>query len=102
MWCPLGKIEDSAQIFLDNMKKYPPDKSIYRFLVPIGASTTRDGVYIITVLKVKRGRYEDALSIVNQLMLGFSKLEGFSYEIKTLMDGPEAMELLGLKMPENL
>jgi hypothetical protein len=87
---------------LKSSVKYPPDLSLGKSLA-VGVRATKDGVKIISIGEVVKGKYEEALlQLVKGQQEFFADIEGYSYEVETLMDVTEAMSVVGLEAPENM
>jgi len=97
-WYPPNKATEVARKYIEVMQKFPLE-SFEKPLVPVGASPSKDGMEVITISEVRKGKYEEALYLAARRLVEFDSIEGFRYEIKTLLTGEEAMPLIGLKMP---
>lgn len=99
-WFPSGKSEEVGKKFLEVTKKYPDDPSIAKPILRVGVRPTQDGMKVIAISEVQKGKYEEAMSLSIQMLLEYSDIEGFRYEIETFMSGKEALPLVGLAMPK--
>jgi hypothetical protein len=59
---PSDKGEEVAKRYLEAMAKYPPDASLGTQIVPAAVKTTLQGIKVIGITEVKKGKYEDALT----------------------------------------
>jgi len=98
LWYPPDKGIEVGKKYLGVMQKFPLE-SFEKPLVPVGVSPSKDGIKGISITEVEKGKYEETLNLVARRMVEFHGIEGFRYEIKTLLTGEEAMPLIGLKMP---
>lgn len=99
--CPPAKASEVAKSYLESIKKFPPDASISKTLV-IGVRATKDGIKIIAIGDIVKGKYEEALLRQVQGSQEFSAgIEGYTYEIEAYMDITEAMPIVGMEAPEN-
>jgi hypothetical protein len=62
-------------------------------------SSGKDGIEVIVISEVRKEKYEEALNLESRRVVMLFSIEGYRYEIKTLLTLEEAMPLLGLKMP---
>ena len=97
-WYPPTKATEVAKKYIEVMQKIPQE-SFEKPLVPVGVSSGKDGIEVISIGDVRKGKYEEALNLTNRRMVMFFGIEGYRYEIKTLLTLEEAMPLIGLKMP---
>jgi hypothetical protein len=97
-WFPPTKSTEAAKKYIEVMQKIPRE-SFEKLLVPVARRPDKDGIIIISIDEVRKGKYEEALNLVARRMIEFHGIEGFRYEIETFLTGEEAMPLLGLKMP---
>ncbi len=99
-WFPPGKSAEIGKKYIEIMKKYPRDKSLYKVVLDVGVRATKDGMNSISMLEVKEGKFKESMEIVSKRQLMLSEIEGYSYETNVFMSGTEAMPLVGLAMPE--
>jgi len=97
---PLGKAEEVAKIYLEEVRQKPLDRSLAKRLVPLGIRMTKEGIKVIAVYEVKPGKTEEALADLTKRVLPFGEIEGYEIEVETLLSGTEALPLIGLKMPD--
>jgi len=90
IWYPHGKAKEVGKKYIELNKKYPPDRSLGKTLV-IGMTTEREGIKIIGLSSVVKGKFVEALSRQNIFQREFAEsIEGYKYKIETLMDIIEA------------
>ena len=56
-------------------------------------------IRVIAITEVEKGKYEEALNLEAKRLVEYMSIEGYRFEMETLMTTEEAMPLLGLKMP---
>lgn len=95
-WYPPTKATEVAKKYIEVMQKIPDDPSIGKPLVPVGVSADKDGINVIAITEVRKGKYEEALNRTARRMVMFFGIEGYRYEIKSLLTLEEAMPMLGL------
>jgi hypothetical protein len=98
---PPDKAGEAAKRYVESLQKYPPDASISKTLT-IGVRATKDGIKVIGIGDIVKGKYEEALLRQIQSAQEFNAgIEGYRYEIETFVDITEAMPIVGMKAPEN-
>ncbi len=98
---PIGKASEVAKRYIESLQKYPPDASLSKTLA-VGVKPTKDGIKVVVIGDVVKGKYEEALLRGVQSTHEFmADIEGFKYEIETFMDITEAMPIVGMTAPEN-
>jgi hypothetical protein len=92
--------EDVGKAYIEVMKKYPVDKSLYKAAVSSCVKATNEGFKALAVDDVKEGKLQETLDLVYRRMLMFGNLvKDLRYEIEVYMSGTEAMPMIGLQMP---
>jgi len=97
-WYPPDKATKVAKKFLEVMQEYPQE-SFEKPLVLAAASSVKDGIRSISITEVKKGKYEEAMNLIARREVEYFGIEGFRFEIETLLTIEEAMPLVGLEMP---
>ena len=98
---PHHAAEDVGKAYIEVMKKYPVDKSLYKAAVSACIKATNEGFKGLAVDDVKEGKLQETLDLVYRRMLMFGSLvKDLRYEIEVFMSGVEAMPMIGLQMPE--
>ncbi|MFW9969089.1 MAG: hypothetical protein ACFFDF_02735 [Candidatus Odinarchaeota archaeon] len=98
---PHSDAEAVGKAYLEVMKKYPVDKSLYKPIVASCVKATMKGFKALAVDDVKEGKLQETLDLVTRRMLMFGNLvKTLKYEIDVYMSGVEAMPMIGLRMPE--
>jgi len=98
---PHSESEAVGKAYLEVMKKYPADKTLYKPVVSACVKATTEGFKGLAVDDVKEGKLQETLDLVYRRMLMFGNLvKALKYEIEVFMAGVEAMPMVGLKMPE--
>ncbi len=93
--------EDVGKAYIEVMKKYPADRSLYKAAVTSCVKATKEGIKGMAVDDVKEGKLQETLDLVYRRMMMFGNLvKDLRYEIEVYMSGTEAMPMIGLKMPE--
>ena len=97
-WYPPDKATEVAKKYLEVLQKIPYE-SFEKPLVPVGARSVKDGMEVINIVDVEKGKFEEAYNLTVRRLLMFIGIVGFTYEVEMLLTGEEAMPLIGLKMP---
>ena len=93
---PSDKGEEVAKRYLEAMAKYPPDASLGTQIVPAAVKTTLQGIKVIGITEVKKGKYEDALIRTENMMAMFFSIQGFEYTIDNYATVEEALKIIGM------
>lgn len=98
---PHSASEEIGKAYIEVMKKYPVDKSLYKPTLSACVKATQEGFKALAIDEVKEGKLQETLDLVYRRMLMFGNLvKSLKYEIDVYMSGTEAMPMVGLKMPE--
>ncbi|MFX1238494.1 MAG: hypothetical protein ACFFAS_11095 [Promethearchaeota archaeon] len=100
-WIPQGKEAQAGAKYLDVMREHEAE-SFEKKVLPLGVVSTKHGTKVVSIVKIKKGCYEKAISLVMKRLLGLSSVEGLHYKIETLLAGEEALSLVGLGIPKQL
>ena len=92
---------DIGKAYIEVMKKYPADKSLYKPTITACVRASIEGFKGLSIHEVKEGKLKETLDLVYRRQLMFGNLvKDLKYEIEVYMSGVEAMPMVGLKMPE--
>ncbi len=94
--CPPDKMNEFATKYLEVIKKHPPDGNIATPIFPGGMYSDDDGICTIVISKVKEGKMEVALKRVYNVLSEYSDIDGFRFEVKTLLNPEEALASIGM------
>ncbi len=97
---PADKANEVAEIYLEAIKKYPPDENLGTTIIPAAVKSTEKGIRVMGVVEVKEGKLEEALSRSSKLMQPFLSIVGYSYTTDINLTIIEGLELLGISPPE--
>ncbi len=90
-----------AKIYVDVIKDLRPKlRATGKEIIPNAVKATTRGIEVIGVWDIKEGKLEEFLSIQAQDMTNYHKIEGFKYQIDVRFKATEALEMIGIKMPE--
>ena len=96
---PTHKAKEVAKKYFDMLAKYPPDESLGEGIVQAAVRTTKDGVNVIGILKVKKGKLEEARTRLLNAMSMVNEIEGCEYTIEIWATVEEALATIGMKLP---
>jgi hypothetical protein len=97
---PLNKGTEAAEIYLEERKAFPPDRSLVKELVPNAIKVDKDKIRSIYIAEVKEGKLNEALTRQQNAMIMYHDLEGYEYTIEVCFTVVEAMGMIGMKAPE--
>ena len=98
MWCPYNKGLELGKRFLDLSKKVPIQP--FEKQLVVGAGRAVKGAFkLIYIVGAKSEKYDEVLSLVSERMTYYAEIEGFEFEIETLMSARKMLQGQGLKMP---
>ncbi|NVM35582.1 MAG: hypothetical protein HWN81_08290 [Candidatus Lokiarchaeota archaeon] len=96
---PHAKSSEVAKKNIDLIQKYPADPSIGEGLV-IGVKATTDGIKVLFVGEVKKGKVEEYMSnIAKQYQETALEIDGYKYQLETYLTVAEAYKILGMEPP---
>ncbi len=99
-WLPANKVKEIGKKVIEAASKYPVDRTLSKTVLQLGLRATKEGIKSYAISEVKEGKYKEAIARTMETLLFYSEIEGYVYEVETLMSGIEAMPVIGLKMPE--
>ena len=99
MWCPYKKTPELGKKFLELAKKVPIQPFEKQLVIGAGRPVKGGFWKLIYVVGVKTEKYDEAMSLVLQRLDYYAEIEGFEYEVETLISARKMLEGEGLKMP---
>ena len=87
---PTHKTEEVGKIYMELLKKYPPDKSIAEYVVQGASRPTKKGPEGMTIFKLKEGQFDKFKKRIISVMAMFNNVEGFGYTIDLWATAEEA------------
>ena len=98
---PLNKANEAAKIYVKSLQEFrKAQRALTKELVPNAIKATDDGIEAIGVHDVKEGKLEEFLLLQQNYMVKFHDIEGYKYSIEVRFKVTEALEMIGMKMPE--
>ncbi len=90
-----------AKRYVDSLKEFRSKlRNLSKEIIPNAIKATTEGIESIGVHDIKEGKLEEFLVLIHQYMTNFHEIEGHRYQIDVRFKVTEAMEMIGLKMPE--
>ena len=93
---PSDKAVEVAKKYVEAITKYPPDDSLGTQLVPAAVTTTLQGIKVIGIIEVKKGKFEDQMTKIQNMMAMFHSIQGFEYTVERYATVEEAMKTIGM------
>lgn len=98
---PLNKTEEAAKIYVETLKEFrSAQRALTKEVVPNAIKATDDGIEAIGIHDVKAGKLEEFLLLSQKYMVNYHAIEGYKYTIEVRFKATEALEMIGMKMPE--
>lgn len=100
-WYPNEKEDEVNQIYFGLPEKYPANETaeLGNVLVPLGVTSTHEGMKVITVFEVAKGKFDEAMELTARMLREFRHVDGYRYEVETMFTQAEAMNLIGVPIP---
>ena len=98
---PLNKANEAAKIYVENIKEFrSAQRALTKEIIPNAVKATDDGIESFGVHDVKEGKLEEFLLLQQKEMVKYHEVEGYKYTIEVRFKATEALEMIGLKIPE--
>ena len=98
-WLSPKAAAEAGNVYLEVIKKYPDDKSIFKPIIPNMINTRRDGLHSIGIYEIKPGKVKEALDIGNNRMLFITSKLDVKYTLRIYYNLIESLSLIGLETP---
>lgn len=92
---PNDKVKEVADMYIKAITKYPPDDSLATPVVPVAVRATLQGIRVIGVHEIKKGKLEAAMARMSTIQTMFYGIQGYRWTMKTYLNLEEAMNTLG-------
>ena len=93
---PNDKAKEAANMYIKAMAKYPPDVSLGTPIVPGAVLATSQGIKVIHIFDVKKGKLDDAMALAVNRMVMFYDIQGFRVTFETYLNLEEALKFIGM------
>ena len=98
---PLDKANEAAKIYVESIKEFrSKQRELTKEIVPNAIKATDDGIETFGVHDVKEGKLEEFLTLQQRYMVNYHNIPGYKYNIEVRFKVTEALEMIGMKMPE--
>ena len=98
---PSNKGKDVAKVYVEEIKNFrPAARGLSKEIISGAIKGTMDGIGSIIVHDIKEGKLEEFLDLQQKAMVPYHDIEGFKYNIEVRAKVTEALEWIGMKMPE--
>ena len=99
-WYPTDIEKEITEKYFEVVKQYPFDRSLGKDSIPVAITTNKKGVKILSIMEVKEGKLEDALTWTSKRMFLLQSIKGWEYKVRVWITIGEALELGGINSPE--
>jgi hypothetical protein len=90
-------MDEVVKVYLDVLKKYPAEKqTLTKIVVPAASKSTKEGLEVVEIAEVEKERLAEALMYAAKVMIEFRHIDGYFYEISTLLKPEEGLETLNI------
>ena len=98
---PANAAEKLAKMWVDSLKEFrSKQRPLTKELISNAIKSTTEGIETIGVHDVKEGKLEEFLALQQRYLTTFHEVEGYKYQIDVRFKATEALEMIGLKVPE--
>ena len=97
---PSDKAPDVAKMYLEAIVKFPPDDNLATEVVPAAVKATSQGIKVLTIIDVKKGKLEEAMTRMVNFESMFLNIVGYEHENETFYKVEEALAVIGMSIPE--
>ncbi len=85
--------------YLEYIQKFPPDNSLGDLIIPSAVKITDEGIRVLSVSRVKKGKFEEAWKLAFDQRAFFLDVEGYEGSIEVWATIGEALASVGMKTP---
>ena len=101
IWIPHAKAPKAGKLFLEAIKKFPPDRTLAKSLINNAVLATKKGYKVLVADEIKDGKLKEYIALSNKQLLFFAEnIEGYKYKMEVFSTLTEAMAVIGLQAPE--
>ncbi len=98
---PANKSEELAKLWVDTYSEYrKAQRPLSKVLIKNAVKSRDSGIETTGIHDVKEGKLEEYLLLEQSYMAKFHSIDGFKYKIEVRFKATEALEMIGLKLPE--
>jgi hypothetical protein len=96
---PSDKVPEVAKMYLEAIRKFPPDEKLFTLVVPGAVKATHQGIQNIIIAEVKKGKLDEAYIYCASMMAMFQNIQGYEYRIDPYVTIEEAFRTVGMSPP---
>jgi hypothetical protein len=85
--------------YLEYIQKFPPNSSLVDLIIPSAVKVADDGIRVMSVSRVKEGKFEEAWKLAIDQRAFFLDVEGYEGSIEVWATIQEALAAVGMKLP---
>jgi hypothetical protein len=93
---PPDKVKEAANMYVQMMTKYPDNASFGTPIVQGAVRSTIQGMKVISIFDVKKGKFDDAMALTVERMTMFNDIPGYRWVIKPYYNLEEAFKTIGM------
>jgi bifunctional DNase/RNase len=98
---PANKTNESAKLYVDSLREFrKAQRPLTKEIIANAIKSTNDGIESIGVHDIKEGKLEEFLLLQQSYMTKFHAVEGLKYKIDVRFKATEALEMIGMNLPE--
>ena len=98
---PSDQAENISKVYLRVIKEERAAmRPLAKEIIPNAVKATEEGMNVISVYDVKEGKLEECLALQQKQMIVYHDIPGFRYKLEVRFKVVEALEMLGMKIPE--
>lgn len=100
-YIPYNKSTEVAKIYIATIKEYRSlTRGLHKEIVPNAVKARKDYIESTGVHDVTENKLQEFLLAEQKYLSNFHDIEGYSYTIEVRFKITEALEMVGMKMPE--
>jgi len=88
-----------AKKYIEILQKFPGDDSLGETIIPSAVKVTEDGIRVLSVTRVNKGKFEEAYAQAIETRARFLDVEGYEGSIEVWATVEEALKTIGLSLP---
>ena len=96
---PSDKTTEVVNKAFEIASKFPPDPNS-NSIIPNCVKASDKGIVNMTIVEVKKGKFEEAFKRATQYWVEYHNIAGFKYSVEVWMTQIEAFTAIGRKPPE--
>ena len=98
-WYPTDIVTEVTNKYLEVLEKMPFDRSLGKETIQVAVSSGKRGIKVLSIMEVKEGKLQEALTWVGDRMVPFQSIKGFEYKTRIWSTIFEALDAIGVSLP---